>query len=152
MIRVLKPGRSLDAKAEDAAKVKAAVEAVLADIQARGDAAVRDYSEKFDKWSPATFRLSQAEIDACFAALTPRQIELVDQFGYPYVLDQFLFHMTLSDRLPAERREDLLAEAAEWFAPALSETVLLDRLVIFDEPEPGAAFRRLDPDYLLLGA
>ena len=75
MIRVLKPGRSLDAKAEDAAKVKAAVEAVLADIQARGDAAVRDYSEKFDKWSPATFRLSQAEIDACFAALTPRQIE-----------------------------------------------------------------------------
>lgn len=75
MIRVLKPGRSLDAKAEDAAKVKAAVEAVLADIQARGDAAVRDYSETFDKWSPATFRLSQAEIDACFAALTPRQIE-----------------------------------------------------------------------------
>ena len=75
MIRVLKPGRSLDAKAEDAAKVKAAVEGVLADIQARGDAAVRQYSETFDKWNPATFRLSQAEIDACFAALTPRQIE-----------------------------------------------------------------------------
>ncbi|RYE08598.1 MAG: DUF1045 domain-containing protein [Hyphomicrobiales bacterium] len=86
------------------------------------------------------------------APLTPRQIELVDQFGYPYVLDQFLFHMTLSDRLPAERREDLLAAATDWFAPALSETVLLDRLVIFDEPEPGAAFRRLDPDFLLLGA
>jgi sulfopropanediol 3-dehydrogenase len=75
MIRVLKPGRSLDAKAEDAAKVKVAVEAVLADIQARGDAAVRQYSETFDKWNPATFRLSQAEIDACFAALTQRQIE-----------------------------------------------------------------------------
>jgi sulfopropanediol 3-dehydrogenase len=75
MIRILKPGRSPDATAADAAKVKAAVEAVLADIQSRGDAAVRDYSEKFDRWNPASFRLSQAEIDACFAALTPRQID-----------------------------------------------------------------------------
>ncbi len=74
MIRILKPGRSLDAKAEDAARVKQSVEVVLADIQARGDAAVRDYSEKFDRWNPPSFRLSQAEIDACFAALTPRAV------------------------------------------------------------------------------
>jgi len=75
MIRILKPGRSSDAKAEDAARVKAAVEAVLADIQARGDAAVREYSQKFDTWNPPTFRLSQAGIEACFAQLTPRQVE-----------------------------------------------------------------------------
>jgi sulfopropanediol 3-dehydrogenase len=75
MIRILKPGRSPDATAADAAKVKAAVEAVLADIQTRGDAAVREYSETFDRWNPASFRLSQSEIDACFAALTPRQID-----------------------------------------------------------------------------
>ena len=75
MIRILKPGRSPDAKAEDAARVKATVEGILADIQSRGDAAVREYSQKFDKWNPPTFRLSQAEIDACFAQLTPRQIE-----------------------------------------------------------------------------
>ncbi len=75
MIRILKPGRSSDAKAEDAARVKALVEAVLADIQARGDAAVREYSARFDKWSPAAFRLSQAEIEACFAQLTPRQVD-----------------------------------------------------------------------------
>jgi hypothetical protein len=68
------------------------------------------------------------------------------------VLEQFLFHMTLTDRLPAERRDDILAAAGEWFAPALSEPVLLDRLVVFDEPEPGAAFRRLDPDFMLMGA
>ena len=61
MIRVLKPGRSLDAKAEDAAKVKAAVEAVLADIQARGDAAVRDYSAKFDKAEVGALEISMAE-------------------------------------------------------------------------------------------
>jgi len=75
MIRILKPGRSADTKAEDAARVKASVEGVLADIQARGDAAVREYSLKFDKWNPASFRLSQAEIDACFAGLTPRDID-----------------------------------------------------------------------------
>ena len=40
-----------------------------------GDAAVREYSQKFDKWNPPSFRLSQAEIEACFAQLTPRQIE-----------------------------------------------------------------------------
>jgi len=75
MIRILKSGRSADTKAEDAARVKASVEGVLADIQARGDAAVREYSLKFDKWNPASFRLSQAEIDACFAGLTPRDID-----------------------------------------------------------------------------
>ena len=85
------------------------------------------------------------------APLTPRQIELVDQFGYPYVLEQFLFHMTLTDRLPEERRDEMMAVATEWFAPALKEPVLLDRLVVFDEPEPGAPFRRLDPDYVLMG-
>ena len=75
MIRILKPGRSSDAKAEDAARVKQSVEAILADIQARGDAAVREYSQKFDNWNPPSFRLSQPEIDACFAALSPRDIE-----------------------------------------------------------------------------
>jgi sulfopropanediol 3-dehydrogenase len=75
MARILKPGRSSENKAEDAARVKASVEAVLADIQTRGEAALRDYSQKFDNWNPASFRLSQAEIEACVAALTPRQIE-----------------------------------------------------------------------------
>ena len=75
MIRILKPGRSLDAKAEDAARVKATVEGILSDIQARGDAAVREYSQKFDKWAPPSFRLTQPEIEACFAQLTPQQIE-----------------------------------------------------------------------------
>ena len=74
MIRILKPGRNAETKAEDAARVKASVESVLADIQSRGDAAVREYSQKFDNWNPPSFRLSQPEIDACFAALAPRDI------------------------------------------------------------------------------
>jgi sulfopropanediol 3-dehydrogenase len=46
------------------AKVKQTVEGIIADVKKRGDAAVRELSEKFDKWSPPNFRLSQTEIDA----------------------------------------------------------------------------------------
>jgi hypothetical protein len=86
------------------------------------------------------------------APLTPRQVELVDRYGYPYVLEQFLFHMTLTDRLPAELREPMRERAVDWFADVLAEPVRLDRLVVFAEPEPGAAFERQDPDYVLRGA
>jgi sulfopropanediol 3-dehydrogenase len=49
------------------------VEAILAEIAARGEAAVRECSEKFDKWSPASFRLSEREIEECISAL-PKQV------------------------------------------------------------------------------
>jgi hypothetical protein len=84
------------------------------------------------------------------APLTPRQIDLLDAYGYQYVLDEFLFHMTLSDELPEERWVDLVALAREWFETALAEPILLDRLVLFTQPEAGAPFERLE-DYLLTG-
>ncbi len=73
MIRHLKTGQSAEAKAENSAQVRGTVETILADVVARGEAAVREYSEKFDKWSPASFRLSASEIDECISAL-PRQV------------------------------------------------------------------------------
>ncbi len=45
-------------------KVRHTVESILDDVKKRGDAAVRELSAKFDKWSPASFKLSQAELDA----------------------------------------------------------------------------------------
>src|SRR6266478_5275590 len=75
MIRHLKFGQSAEAKAESSAQVRTTVEAILADIAARGEAAVREYSEKFDKWSPPSFRLSDAEIGDCIRTLPPRVIE-----------------------------------------------------------------------------
>ena len=73
MPRYLKTGLSDDAKADADAKVRRTVEEVLADIEARGDAAVREYSERFDGWSPADFRLSRAAIDACYERLSVRE-------------------------------------------------------------------------------
>ena len=56
MIRYLKSGmRPADAATGDA-KVRAVVEEMLAAIGARGDDAVREYSERLDKWSPSSFR------------------------------------------------------------------------------------------------
>lgn len=74
MIRVLKPGRDPKQKAADAAEVRKIVEGVLAEVEARGDAAVRDLSARFDSWSPASFRLSEREIERCIAALQPREL------------------------------------------------------------------------------
>lgn len=83
--------------------------------------------------------------------LTPRQIELLDRYGYPYVLEQFQLHMTLTDRLPAERKEELQQRAAEWFGDELSKPFTLDRLALFYEATPSTPFRRLNGDFILKG-
>ena len=75
MIRHLKTGQPAAAKAEDNLQVRKTVEAILADIADRGDPAVREYSEKFDNWSPPSFRLSPSEIDQCVRSLPAQVIE-----------------------------------------------------------------------------
>lgn len=75
MIRVIKAGIDPETAAAADRSVKAAVEAIIDDIERRGDNAVRDYSEKFDSWSPPSFRLSDAEIAACLDELPAQAIE-----------------------------------------------------------------------------
>jgi sulfopropanediol 3-dehydrogenase len=57
------------------AKTRATVETIIADVRARGDAAVRELSERFDKWSPSSFRLSDDEIRALVAKVSPQTID-----------------------------------------------------------------------------
>jgi sulfopropanediol 3-dehydrogenase len=71
----LKKGISAEDDAAQVAKVRKTVEEILADIEARGDAAVRELSQKFDKWDPAEFRLSKAEIEACVKSLPKQTID-----------------------------------------------------------------------------
>ena len=74
MIRNLKTGKSVAAKSQINAQVRDTVEGIIADIEDRGDAAVMDYSQKFDKWQPAALRLSANQISACVCALTPQAL------------------------------------------------------------------------------
>lgn len=55
-------------------QVRETVENILADIEARGDAAVRELAIKFDKMDRDSYRLSSAEIDTCYSQLTKRDI------------------------------------------------------------------------------
>ena len=73
-IEYLKSGKPATERADDDAKTRAAVEAILADIEARGDAAVRELSEKFDGYSPQSYCLSLAEIESLIAELSPREL------------------------------------------------------------------------------
>lgn len=75
--------------------------------------------------------------------LSERQIELLDGYGYPYVFEEFRFHMTLSDRLAAEDAAEIAQAAQTWFSPVLDEPLLLDRLSLFWEPDTGKPFRRV---------
>jgi putative phosphonate metabolism protein len=75
--------------------------------------------------------------------LSQRQVELLDAYGYPYVMEEFQFHMTLADRLPAAEQPAVLAAAQGWFSPLAREEVVLDRICLFHEPEAGAPFRRV---------
>ncbi len=75
MIRYLKRGKDADSVAAADAKVRNTVESILADITARGDEAVREFSRKFDQWDPASFTLSQAAIEAAVKRLSPREVE-----------------------------------------------------------------------------
>ena len=74
-VEYLKRGKPETDRAEEDAKVRAVVEAALKEIEARGDAAVREFSEKFDRYSPPSFRLRPDEIAALMAEVGPREME-----------------------------------------------------------------------------
>ncbi len=73
MAHHLKHGRSksfLDTSQEE---VSERVRSIVADVRGRGDAAVRQYSENFDRWSPESFRLSEEQVQQIIAGL-PEQV------------------------------------------------------------------------------
>ncbi|MEP4148769.1 MAG: histidinol dehydrogenase [Halioglobus sp.] len=75
MARYLKEGMSVEEVQTQDAKVRGIVEDILGQIETRGDAAIRDYSEKFDSWGPDSFRLSKDQIAACYEELDQQVID-----------------------------------------------------------------------------
>jgi sulfopropanediol 3-dehydrogenase len=75
MARYLKTGRPPEQASADAKKVRDIVTDILEDIESRGETALREISEKFDKWNPPSFRLSEQEIESCLSQLTEQNID-----------------------------------------------------------------------------
>lgn len=74
-IRYLKRGKSEAERSEDDAKVRGIVESTLADIEARGDEAIRELSEKFDGYAPDDFRLTPSQIEAAMQKVTAQEMD-----------------------------------------------------------------------------
>jgi putative phosphonate metabolism protein len=72
--------------------------------------------------------------------LTPRQRDYLDRWGYPYVMDEFRFHMTLTGRLEAARRETVVAMLRERFAAIRLETLAIDRVALFRQEDASSRF------------
>ena len=70
MIMPIKSAKNAGNKPQQAARVRATAEKIVADVETRGDAAVREYSAQFDQWSPAQFRLNPAQIGECLQSWT----------------------------------------------------------------------------------
>jgi len=73
--------------------------------------------------------------------LPPRQRDYLDRWGYPYVMEEFRFHMTLTGRLPAERREAVLAILRQRFATLDMNSIAVDRLALFKQSDSSSRFR-----------
>jgi sulfopropanediol 3-dehydrogenase len=77
-IDFLKRGKPEAEVAQDDAKVRGVVEATLKDIEACGDAAVRDLSIKFDNYAPENFKLNSSEIEAAMQKVSTRDMEDIE--------------------------------------------------------------------------
>lgn len=76
------------------------------------------------------------------AGLTARQAELLARWGYPYVLDEFRFHLTLTGSIDdAAERDAVRAAILPVVAPLLSEPVPVDGVCLFRQPDRQAPFR-----------
>ena len=73
--------------------------------------------------------------------LTAKQCEYLDRWGYPYVMEQFRFHMTLTTRLSAGRRDAVVAMLRQRFAAIDLATLEIDRIALFRQDNAASRFR-----------
>lgn len=69
--------------------------------------------------------------------LSRRQRELLDLWGYPFVMEEFRFHLTLTDRLPADASAPVAAALRAHFAPVLPRPFVIEDLCLFGEDAAG---------------
>lgn len=100
------------------------------------------------------FRLPPTETELAQrrrAGLTPRQDALLQLWGYPYVMAEFRFHMTLTGRLAPTERERLQRDLAPLVAPLRTVPLPVDAVALFAQPDRASRFR-IERRYNLGGA
>ncbi|MGF6431384.1 MULTISPECIES: DUF1045 domain-containing protein [Bradyrhizobium] len=73
--------------------------------------------------------------------LTARQCDYLDRWGYPYVMEEFRFHMTLTGRLSDERRGPIVAQLRTRFAAVDLTRLAIDRIALFKQTDGASRFR-----------
>ena len=74
------------------------------------------------------------------SALTEPQREHLDRWGYPYIMEEFRFHMTLTCRLDANRREPVLAMLRDRFAATGLDALAIDNITLFRQDDANSRF------------
>jgi putative phosphonate metabolism protein len=82
--------------------------------------------------------------------LKARQRDYLDRWGYPYVFEEFRFHMTLTGRLPAERRPPILDMLRRRFSAIQPNALAIDRIALFRQTDRASRFRIIDQWQLTL--
>ena len=105
MIRHLKKAKTLEERAVDDAGIRTTVAGILSDIEKRGDAAVRELSQKFDDYAPASFRLTDQDIEAAMTVFDLSEYGRDLVFVADVAGDALRFHPIVADA-----RSDALAD------------------------------------------
>jgi putative phosphonate metabolism protein len=107
----------------------------VAELEQLAADCVRD----FDSFRPALTAEDRARRKP--EKLSERQREYLDRWGYPYVMEEFRFHMTLTGRLDAERRGPILKMLRTRFAGLGLDTLAIDRIALFKQDDAKTRFR-----------
>jgi putative phosphonate metabolism protein len=87
------------------------------------------------------------------SGLSQVQIQNLDRWGYPYVLSEFRFHMTLTGAVPQRRKKAVLAVLLNVYRHMKVEpSIAIDRLALMKQETPSAPFRVLNDAELEMGA
>ncbi|WOH67936.1 DUF1045 domain-containing protein [Bradyrhizobium sp. BWA-3-5] len=106
-----------------------------ADLERLGADCVREFD---------SFRAPLTEEDRARrnpSKLTPRQRDYLDRWGYPYVFEEFRFHMTLTGRLDPSRHAPVLAMLRDRFRDSGVRDLAVDRIALFRQDGSDQRFR-----------
>lgn len=78
------------------------------------------------------------------AGLSPRHEALLQAWGYPYVMDEFRFHMTLTERLSESDRALVMPALTPLAAPVTETPLAIDGIAIYRQPDRDSPFAMLD--------